>query len=157
MRIIRDYPAWEERSKVPGVLTCSWAPLLPLLIAFWPAHSLQLHTKCQQASVGCDLLKKMSTTAPKRYLPVRTFLSPCGIQACLDHAAGKVGEPQFRWRGKKEGTRHSEHARTQTQPFFIFVEGTDCPILRQHTPAALLSDLRPTHTHALGMGKMVWG
>ena len=50
--IIRDVPAWQVPCKVSGVLTCPWAPLLPLLTAFWPAHSLQLHSKHQQASVG---------------------------------------------------------------------------------------------------------
>ena len=43
--IIRDVPACEQPSKISGVLTCPLAPLLPLLTACWPAHSLQLHSK----------------------------------------------------------------------------------------------------------------
>ena len=81
-----------------GVLVCLWAPILPLFIAPWPAHSPQLHTKHQQPQLA--VLKK----APRRPKDnLCAFRWPCGIQTFLDHAAGKVGEPQFRWRGGKEG------------------------------------------------------
>ena len=50
---------------------------------------------------------------------LRAFCSPWGIWACLDHAARKVGEPQFRRGGGKEG--HQEQCEcTQAKLFFIF-------------------------------------
>ena len=150
--IIRDVPARQQPRKVSGVLTCPWLPVLPTLITFFCQRILcSCPPSASRPQLVVTIFKKISTTTPKRYL--RVFLSPCSIQAGMDHAAG-VGDPQFRWRGGKEG--HQAQCKcTQSSIFFIFFGR----FLYSHSPIYLLPMqlwLEPI-PHTIGMSALLNG
>ena len=157
MCIFRDVPAWQRPRKISGVLTFPWAPLLLLLTAFWPAHSLQLHSKHQQASVGHGPFLKKNKHRGSQKGSLRAFCSPLGHPGMPGPHSQEGRRTPIQvegWEGSPPGTVRMHTHRLSY--FFYFLWKVRTARSFGSTPRRHLFRIciLHTHTHALSIGRM---